>query len=196
MLWPDVLNMRHIYWRPILGENTGIFSVCSICDNWFLPTRWHTIEGVYPSSLHLPPSVQAKALQQFAARNTISSTLDPLLLVLSRDYVDDNDLTARLQKLFKACHDPYLVLLCILWPSGSSNDGFILWLRWVAWVMAKLRLQNASRQLSCWCMEPGYKKNVLSKFPPIADPWNVHHPIRCIPVIQSSYCQNRKGYCW
>jgi hypothetical protein len=46
-------------------------------------------------------SVQEKEQDDIAARNVISSTLDPLLLVLSRDYVDDNDLTTRLQKLFK-----------------------------------------------------------------------------------------------
>ncbi len=45
---------------------------------------------------------QAKLAEDLAARNTIRTTLDPLLLALSRDYVDDKDLTSRLQKLFKA----------------------------------------------------------------------------------------------
>ncbi len=46
--------------------------------------------------------MQAKERELFAARNTISSTLDPLLSLLARDYVDDNDLTDRIRKLFKA----------------------------------------------------------------------------------------------
>jgi hypothetical protein len=40
-------------------------------------------------------------MKELSVRNTIHSTLDPLLLVLSRDYVDDDDLTDRLRKLFQ-----------------------------------------------------------------------------------------------
>ncbi len=61
----------------------------------------YAFNWIPPIKKTAPPS-QAKALEDFAARNTICSTLDPLLSVLSRDYVDDNDLTSRLEKLFKA----------------------------------------------------------------------------------------------
>jgi hypothetical protein len=45
--------------------------------------------------------LQTKELLEIAARNTITTSLDPLLLVLARDYIDDSDLTVTLQKLFK-----------------------------------------------------------------------------------------------
>ncbi len=41
------------------------------------------------------------ALEELAERNTIKTPLDPLLHVLSRDYVNDKDLTVRLRKLFQ-----------------------------------------------------------------------------------------------
>ena len=44
-------------------------------------------------------------LEDLAARNTIQTPLDPLLHVLSREYVDDKDLTARLRKLFQVLTD-------------------------------------------------------------------------------------------
>ena len=42
-------------------------------------------------------------LDESKSRKTISSTLDPLLERLSRDYVDDADLSSRLQSLFRVC---------------------------------------------------------------------------------------------
>jgi hypothetical protein len=51
---------------------------------------------------------QAKLMEDLAARNTIRTTLDPLLLALSRDYVDDKDLSARLRKLFKASRQSHM----------------------------------------------------------------------------------------
>ncbi len=46
-------------------------------------------------------SVKVVALEDLAVRNTIRTPLDPLLHVLSRDYVNDKDLTVRLRKLFQ-----------------------------------------------------------------------------------------------
>ena len=62
--------------------------------------------GIYPltgfsTRLSRCAARQAKLVEDLAARNTIRTTLDPLLLALSRDYVDDKDLTHRLKKLFK-----------------------------------------------------------------------------------------------
>ena len=59
-----------------------------------------------PVSVCCAPRCQAKLVEDLAARNTIRTTLDPLLLALSRDYVDDKDLSSRLKKLFKAGPPP------------------------------------------------------------------------------------------
>ena len=44
---------------------------------------------------------KAEAFENLAERHTIKTPLDPLLHVLSRDYVNDKDLTLRLRKLFQ-----------------------------------------------------------------------------------------------
>ena len=46
-------------------------------------------------------SEKSEAIEDLAVRNKIRTPLDPLLHILARDYVDDNDLTDRLHKLFQ-----------------------------------------------------------------------------------------------
>ena len=62
----------------------------------------------------------------------VHNTLDPLLEALTRDYVDDDDLSFRLQSLFKACsripshqfsirgHRVYPAGLPFWWHRGSK----------------------------------------------------------------------------
>ena len=44
-----------------------------------------------------------RQLAESKSRKTISSTLDPLLERLARDFVDNADLSSRLQNIFKVC---------------------------------------------------------------------------------------------
>jgi hypothetical protein len=44
---------------------------------------------------------QRKRLEELASRSTIHNTLDPLLDKISRDYIDDSDLSTRLRKLYE-----------------------------------------------------------------------------------------------
>jgi hypothetical protein len=44
---------------------------------------------------------QKKRLEELASRSTIHNTLDPLLDGISRDYIDDSDLSNRLRKLYE-----------------------------------------------------------------------------------------------
>jgi hypothetical protein len=39
--------------------------------------------------------------RQYSSNRQVQNTLDPLLEVMTRDYVDDTDLTGRLDSLFK-----------------------------------------------------------------------------------------------
>ena len=48
------------------------------------------------------PDAAAPEAEIASLRRTIQSTLDPLLQGLSRDYVDDADLSERIKKLFEA----------------------------------------------------------------------------------------------
>jgi hypothetical protein len=53
------------------------------------------------ASIKLQEEEQQRKLCETKGRRTISSTLDPLLERLARDFVDDADLSARLHGLFQ-----------------------------------------------------------------------------------------------
>ncbi len=59
------------------------------------------LDSFVSASLRMLEEERQKQLADSKTRKTISSTLDPLLERLSRDFVDNADLSSRLQNLFK-----------------------------------------------------------------------------------------------
>jgi hypothetical protein len=59
------------------------------------------LDSFVTASLRMLEEERQQQLADSKTRKTISSTLDPLLERLARDFVDNADLSSRLQNLFK-----------------------------------------------------------------------------------------------
>jgi hypothetical protein len=59
------------------------------------------LDSFVSASLSMLEEERQRHLAESKSRNTVSSTLDPLLERLARDFVDNADLSFRLQNLFK-----------------------------------------------------------------------------------------------
>ncbi len=102
------------------------------------------LDSFVTASLRMLEEERQRQLAESKSRKTISSTLDPLLERLARDFVDNADLSSRLQNLFK-------VLCAVLqrfnhcWTS-SWEIARIHPLQWRAFAFA-FNLTSATRRV-------------------------------------------------
>jgi hypothetical protein len=137
------------------------------------------LDSFVTASLRMLEEERRRHLAESKSRKTVSSTLDPLLERLARDFVDNADLSFRLQNLFKV-----LYVDCHYSISDSTNQSFSRQPSYSAFLLFKVCLLSCAPPWPPLLGPLFYSLLPTSQALPFALVFSIPNAVRSVKFVQ------------